>query len=95
MAKIYNTVTTIPVEEIQRVLDKGQKMMGDMAIEAGLKKIYGMGEKDGCQRRLLYMYCYAIESWLVCTDGVNYMCEKDLINLLSAVEQMFYTCGAK
>lgn len=95
MAKLYHTTTIIPVEEIQAVLTKGQKLLGDMGIDAGYAELFGTSDDQGCNRRLLYLYMYALESWVTCTDGVNFMCESQLTKILSEIEQLFYVCQCK
>jgi len=90
----HNNVT-ITCEEIDKVLKKGQQLMGDMGIEAGYRKLYSAPDTQACNRTLLYLYCYAIETWQNCEDGTNYMCEEQLIKLLSEVEQLFYICQCK
>lgn len=95
MAKLYKTDTTISLDEVKRVLDRGQRLMADLAIDAAYKKLYGLYDDLTCIRRLLYLYLYAIDSWVTCEDGNNYFTQCQLMDMLSEVEQLFIICRQK
>lgn len=92
---IIKTTTTISITEITQVLDKGKRLLSDIAIASGYTSLYHMEDKGQCIRRQLYMYLYAIESWNTTINAQNYYDQKHLISLLSKVEQLFYICTVK
>lgn len=56
-----------------------------------------MGEKITCQclTMELYLYLYAIQSWDVAPNAINFFDQHALMKLMSKVEQMFYICNFK
>lgn len=87
------TKTTISIDEINQVLDKGRKLLADITIAAGYADSYKMQDDSQCIRLLLYLYLYAIESWDTSYNASNFYDQKTLIKLLSQVEQLFYICN--
>lgn len=89
---IHITTTTVSLSEIAQVLDKGQKLLADLAITAGYASLYHMEDNVQNLRMKLYLYIYAIQSWDVTPKAQNYFGQFQLINLMSKIEQLFYIC---
>lgn len=88
---VFITRTTISQAEIAQVLDKGQKLMSDLAIDAGYADLYHTKESSSISMRLqLYLALYAIQSWDVSTNAMNFFDQPHLVKLMSMVEQLFY-----
>lgn len=89
---MYKTYTTISTIEISSVIKRGTSLMGDLSIDAGYAKLYAMKKRKPEERRLLYLYLYAISSWDVTDLAWNYYGQEQLKILLSAVEQLLRNC---
>lgn len=89
----YKTTLTIPATEIVQVLDKGQRLLADLALTMGYQQI--QGEKISCQciALQLYLYLYAIQTWDQTPNAINYFDQFALIRIMSKVEQLFYICN--
>lgn len=92
---VIKTKTTVSLDEIAQCLDKGQKLLADLAIEAGYASLYHLEDQAPCIRTQLYLYLYAIQSWDITTNAMNYFPQMQLIVLMSRVEQLFYICKVK
>jgi len=92
---VVKTTTNIDPAEISMVLDKGLKLLSDLAIDAGYASLYDLKNEGVCTMKLLYLYLYAIQSWRTEDQAMNYMTQDDLISLLSRVEQLFYIVQTK
>lgn len=85
------TTTTISQAEIAQVLDKGQKLLADLSINAGYADLYHTKPANSISTRLqLYLALYAIQSWNVANNTMNFFDQAHLIKLMSMVEQLFY-----
>lgn len=99
MAKLYgslyytNTTSDIDAEEITRTLDRGQGILKKMALEQGYATLYSMRNCGSCDRLLLYLRLYAIESWDNTDGATNYFSEEDMRKLLAGVQEYFGTCS--
>lgn len=95
MSIVQKTITTVSITEIAQVLDKGQKLLADLAITAGYASLYHMEDNGQNLRLKLYLYLYAIQSWDVNINALNFYDQKYLIGLMSKVEQLFYIATVK
>lgn len=87
---IYRTTTTVSLDEINQVLNKGQQLLADMAIVAGYAELYRMNDETVCTRLQLYLYLYAIQNWDVTPNALNWFSQDQLVRMMSKVEQLFY-----
>lgn len=92
---LYYTTTNsdIDTEEITRTLDRGQGILKKMALEAGYANLYSMRDCGECDRLLLYLRLYAIESWDNADGAINYFEIGDMRRLLTGVQEYFGTCS--
>lgn len=85
------TTTTISQAEIIQVLDKGQRLLADLSIDAGYADLYHTKSPNSINTRLqLYLALYAIQSWNVTANAMNFFDQPHLVKLMSMVEQLFY-----
>lgn len=85
------TTTSVSLNEITSVLDKGQKLLADMSIASAYAILYRMPEPTKiCLRKRLYLALYAIQSWDIKVNAQNFFDQAHLIKMMSFVEQQFY-----
>lgn len=87
------TDSDIDNSEIARTLDRGQGVLKKMAYKAGIQALYSMKDCGQCERLLLYLRLYGIETWDNADGAVNFFSEEDMKQLLSSVEQSFGICS--
>lgn len=92
---IYVTTTTISTVEIGVVIDKGQRLLADLAIKNGYEIQLGEKITCVCLKLELYLMLVAIQSWDASPGAKNFFDQNALIKLLSKVEQLFYLCKFK
>jgi len=90
---LYYTLGDIDSAEITKVLDKGQAVLGKLALEAGYSSLYSMRDCKQCERMLLYLKLYAIESWDNTDNALNFFTVDQMKELLNSVEQLFGLCN--
>lgn len=87
---IVRTTTTIDTAEITQCINKGQQLLADAALQAGYAEMYKMQDNGVCMRLTLYLAIYALQSWDVTANAMNYFDQAHLIKIMSMVEQFFY-----
>ena len=87
------TGSDIDSTEITRTLDRGQGVLKKMAIKAGIQSLYSMRECGQCERILLYLRLYGIETWDNTDGAVNFFSIEEMKQLLSSIEQSFGVCS--
>jgi hypothetical protein len=92
---LFTTTTTISTAEITQVLNKGQQLLADMQLNAAYSQLYHMDDPGYCTRLQLYLMLYAIQSWDISPNALNYFDQNHLILLMSKVEQLFYIMQVK
>lgn len=92
---IHITTTTISTDEITQTLNKGKQLLADLGIAAGYVDVFKLKDAGLCTRLQLYLYLYALESWDSAAKAMNYFEQRQLIHILSKIEQLFYICNVK
>ena len=92
VGKLYTTISDIPIAEIEHALERAKKVISSLAIENGYARLYSMHQPEPCDRLLLYLYLYAMESWDNSANAENYMTVNQMKQILSEVEQYFGLC---
>jgi hypothetical protein len=96
--KVYETSNlsgSILTPEICKAVTGAKSVLTDLVLDDALKELYAL-QNSTCSKQsptklhCLYMYLYAIDSWE--NEGTNYLNEKQLISLLSNVEQISKSC---
>jgi len=98
VAKVYNASNltgSILTPEICKAITGAKALLVDLVLNDALKELYAL-ENSTCDKqsstklKCLYMYLYALDSWE--NEGTNYLTEKQLMSLLSNVEQISKSC---
>lgn len=90
---IQTTISDIDSDEITRTLTRGQAVMGKLALAAGYANLYSMRDCSQCERMMIYLKLYAIESWDNGEKALNYFTLEQMRQLLNSVEQLFGLCN--
>lgn len=86
------TTTTISTAEIANTLTKGKQLLADLALQNGWADMYKIDKVQYYPLAQLYLLLYAVESWDITANAMNFMNQDHLISVLSAIEQLFYIC---
>lgn len=98
MIKVYETSSltgSILTPEICKAITGAKSLLVDLVLDDALKDLYALrnstcAKQSSTKLECLYMYLYALDSWD--NEGTNYLTEKQLISLLSNVEQISKSC---
>lgn len=98
MIKVYETSSitgSILTPEICKAITGAKSLLVDLVLDDALKELYALrnstcSKQSSTKLECLYMYLYALDSWE--NEGTNYLTEKQLISLLSNVEQISKSC---
>ena len=92
-AYLFTTISDIDEEEIERTIHRAEGVLKKMALEAGYSNLYSMKDLKQCDRLLLYLRLYALQSWDNADNAINFFSVDNMKKMLSSVEQSFGTCS--